>query len=97
MKRSFVVLTNAMGQGIGLRGLLWITVLLAVTVASIATGPVLAPADLVIRHARVYTVDDQHPWAESVAVLGDRIAWVGADSEAAAYIGASTHVVEEVR
>jgi len=70
------------------------TLLLAVTLASIASGPVPAPADLVIRHARVYTVDNEHPWAESVAVLGDRIAWVGADSEAAAYIGASTHVVD---
>ena len=94
MKGSFVVFTKTMRQRIGLRGLSWTTVLLAVTVASIASGPVSAPADLVIRHARVYTVDNEHPWAESVAVRGDRIAWVGADSEAAAYIGTSTHAVD---
>jgi hypothetical protein len=33
-------------------------------------------ADLVIRNARVYTVDPQRPWAQAVAVKGDRIAWV---------------------
>jgi len=70
------------------------TVLLAVTVASFAAGPASGPADLVIRHARVYTVDEQHPWAEAVVVRGDRIAWVGSDSEAVPYIGASTKVVD---
>lgn len=50
------------------------------------------PADLVIRHARVYTVDSAHPWAEAIAVKGDRILWVGDDKEAGTYIGASTKV-----
>ena len=94
MKRSCGVLVKEIGQGIGLRGLRWMTVLLAVTVASFAAGPVFGPADLVIRHARVYTVDEQHPWAEAVVVRGDRIAWVGSDSEAVPYIGASTKVVD---
>jgi predicted amidohydrolase YtcJ len=49
---------------------------------------------MVIRHARVYTVDEAHPWAEAVAVRGDRIAWVGSNAEAAAYIGNSTKVVD---
>jgi len=70
------------------------TVLLAVTLASLAAGQAPVPADLVIRRARVYTVDDRHPWAEAVAVRGDRIAWVGSDSDAAAYIGAPTRVVD---
>jgi len=94
MKRSCIVFAETMGRGIGLRGLYGMTVLLAVTLTSRAAGQALAPADLVIRHARVYTVDDRQPWAEAVAVRGDRIAWVGSDSEAAAYIGASTKVVD---
>lgn len=54
----------------------------------------VTPADMVIRHARVYTVDDARPWAEAVAVRDGRIAWVGSDAEAAAYIGNSTKVVD---
>ena len=51
-------------------------------------------ADLVVRNAKVYTADSQRPWAEAVAVKGDRIAWVGDDSGAAARIGASTRVID---
>ncbi len=38
--------------------------------------------DVLIRNARVYTVDDSQPWAEAVAIRGDRIVWVGSDAEA---------------
>ncbi len=52
------------------------------------------PADLLIRNARVYTVDSQHPWAQAVAIKADKIQWVGNDKDAAAYIGPSTRVVD---
>ena len=39
-----------------------------------------AAADLVVRNARVYTVDQALPWAGAVAVSGGRITWVGADA-----------------
>jgi hypothetical protein len=94
MKRSCRVLVKEIGQGIGLRALCWMAVLLAMTVPSFAADPVFGPADLVIRHAHVYTVDEQHPWAEAVVVRGDRIAWVGSDAEAVPYIRASTKVVD---
>src|SRR5437868_1381684 len=42
----------------------------------------IQPADLLVRNARVYTVDPGLPWSEAGAVQGDRIAWVGADSGA---------------
>ena len=51
-------------------------------------------ADIVIQHARAYTVDPSHPWAEAVAVRGDRIAWLGADQDAARFIGPSTKVID---
>ena len=41
------------------------------------------PASLVIRNARVYTVDPDRPWTSAVAIEGDRIAWVGDDADAA--------------
>jgi predicted amidohydrolase YtcJ len=67
---------------------------LFVTLGALPSDRTLGPADMVIRHARVYTVDDKHAWAEAVAVRGDRIAWVGSDAEASVYIGDGTKVVD---
>jgi predicted amidohydrolase YtcJ len=69
-------------------------VLLLVTLGALPADRALAPADMVIRHARVYTVDEKRVWAEAVAVRGDRIAWVGSDAEVTAYIGHATRVVD---
>jgi predicted amidohydrolase YtcJ len=52
------------------------------------------PADLVIRHASIYTEDPQHPWAQAIAVTADKIVWVGADDEADRYISKRTKVVD---
>jgi hypothetical protein len=51
-------------------------------------------ADLVIRNAKVYTVDPQRPWADAVAIQGDRIVWVGDESGAKVEIGHSTRVID---
>lgn len=51
-------------------------------------------ADVVIRHAQVYTVDVQRPWAEAVAIKQDRIMWVGDDHAATSYVGPSTKVID---
>ena len=52
------------------------------------------PADLVLRHGEIYTVDAARSWAESLAVRGDRIVFVGADAGAGAWIGPHTRVVD---
>ena len=51
-------------------------------------------ADLVIRNARVYTVDSAQPWAEAVAVRGERIVYVGPDSGIKRWIGDSTRIID---
>ena len=51
-------------------------------------------ADLVIRDARVYTVDPQRLWAQAVAVKGDRIVWVGDEGGVSSHIGQSTRVMD---
>jgi predicted amidohydrolase YtcJ len=51
-------------------------------------------ADLVIRNARVYTVDSQRPWAQAVAVKGERIAWVGDESDLSSHVGPKTRVID---
>jgi hypothetical protein len=45
--------------------------------------------DLIVRNARVYTVDPQQPWAEAFTVSGDRIDAVGSGSELAAEAAAT--------
>jgi predicted amidohydrolase YtcJ len=67
---------------------------LAVATLSGCAGPAAPPADLVLTHGHVYTVEPDHPWAEAVAIRGDRIARVGSDSEIAALKGPKTRVVD---
>ncbi len=59
--------------------------------ASAQTKPA---ADLIITHARIWTVDSNHPEAQAVAVLGDRIVGVGTDAEVTAWRGPETKVID---
>lgn len=59
-----------------------------------ATVPLRPPADLVVINAKVWTVDPARPRAEAVAVVGDRIAAVGATSEMQKWIGAATKTLD---
>lgn len=51
-------------------------------------------ADLILRNAKIYTVDANHPHADAVAVLGDRIVAVGADADVAGWRGPGTKVID---
>jgi len=51
-------------------------------------------ADLIITHAKVWTVDPSKPTAEAVAVLAERIAAVGSSAEIDAWRGARTRVID---
>ena len=50
----------------------------------------LAPADILIVHAKVYTLDPEKPWAQAVAIRHGRIQAVGRDEEVARYRGIGT-------
>src|SRR5437588_1742116 len=50
-------------------------------------------ATLIITNAAVYTVDKQHPRAEAVAVIGNRIAAVGSRAEIDLWRGPETKVI----
>jgi len=52
------------------------------------------PADLVLINGRVYTVDGAKPWAEAVAIRGDRIVAVGTTAQVRALAGARTRVID---
>src|SRR5262245_2109112 len=59
-----------------------------------ATGAAEAPADLLLTNGRIWTADDTRPWAEAVAVRGDRIVYVGDAKGAQALRGPKTEVRE---
>lgn len=60
--------------------------------ADTSTGPV--HADLLIKSARIYTMDENRPLAESVAVTGNRILAVGSDDELKGLVGPNTKVID---
>lgn len=51
-------------------------------------------ADTILANGRIYTVDEQHPWAESVAIRDGRIVAVGTAAETGKLKGAGTRVVD---
>src|ERR1700726_996691 len=51
-------------------------------------------ADLIIRNAKVWTVDKDHPTAQAVAVLGDRIVAGGSNADVEAWHGAHTRTID---
>ena len=55
-------------------------------------GPV--PPDLVITNARVFTNDTARPWAEAIAIKGQRVVAVGTTESIAALAGPSTQAID---
>ncbi|ORT56854.1 amidohydrolase [Streptomyces sp. CB03238] len=56
--------------------------------------PTTAPADLVLRGARIHTVDPRLPEAQALAVRDGRIVHVGTDADADRLTGPDTRVIE---
>ncbi|MET9424619.1 amidohydrolase [Streptomyces sp. NPDC006540] len=52
------------------------------------------PADLVLRNARIHTVDPALPEAEAMAVADGRIVRLGSDDDAKAWTGPDTRVID---
>ncbi|MFU8817659.1 MAG: amidohydrolase family protein, partial [Pseudomonadales bacterium] len=71
-----------------------VTVLtLALLGSAVPFGSALA-ADLILSNARIYTADAQRPWAEALAIAGDRIVAVGSGAEVLAHREADTRVID---
>ncbi|WP_329586458.1 amidohydrolase [Streptomyces sp. NBC_01362] len=52
------------------------------------------PAHLVLRNARIHTVDPAFPEAQAMAVVDGRIAWLGSDEDALGWTGPGTQVID---
>ncbi len=59
-----------------------------------ATGQSISPADVLVVNARIYTVNAHQPWAEALAIRGDRIVAVGTMKEIEAFRGPSSKVID---
>jgi predicted amidohydrolase YtcJ len=53
-----------------------------------------SPADLVVLHGRIYTVNAKQPWAQALAIRDGKILSVGAEREIEKYRGPSTKVID---
>ena len=53
-----------------------------------------SPADLVVLHGKIYTVNAKQPWAQALAIRGGQIIAVGSDKQMESYRGASTQVID---
>ena len=51
-------------------------------------------ADVIFSGGRVWTGDSANPWAEAVAVSGNRIVAVGSDEDVASFRGSDTRVID---
>jgi len=51
-------------------------------------------ADLIVTNANIYTVDKQHPKAEAMAIIGDRIVAVGTGAEIDLWRGPNTKTID---
>lgn len=69
-------------------------ILVAAACGEILSAPARPSADLIVLHAKVYTVNPQQPWAEAVAISGNKLVAVGSDNEIASYRGSNTKIIE---
>ncbi len=74
--------------------LVWFAPLIALCAAACSSAPLHGPADLVILHGHVWTVDKTRPRAAAVAVADGRIVAVGTDSEISEWIGPKTKQID---
>ena len=51
-------------------------------------------ADLIVTHARIYTVDDTRPFVSAMAIQGGKVQFVGSEREALQLRGANTRMLD---
>ena len=72
----------------------WACLLLAALPFSSSSTQTRVPADTVLVHARIYTVNSAHPWAEALAIRDGKILAVGSPKQISRLRGPSTNVID---
>jgi len=73
---------------------LTLAVLTVVSAAFAQQSVRIAPADIIIHHAKIYTLDQKRLWAESLAIHKGKIIAVGTDFEVERYRGIGTKMID---
>lgn len=73
---------------------LWLTAIMVISMGATIHAQEHPAAETIITNANVWTVDRNHPRAEAVAILGQRIVAVGSSVEMDAWRGPQTHVID---
>jgi predicted amidohydrolase YtcJ len=66
----------------------------AVGYASAQQSVRIAPADILIVHAKIYTLDSQKPWAQAVAIRKGKIIAIGREEEVERFRGIGTKRID---
>ncbi len=74
------------------RNVFWLIAILIP--GSVLRGDEPRPAELIIRHAKVITVDREFRVFEAVAIRGDRVLAAGSEAEIARLAGPATRIVD---
>jgi predicted amidohydrolase YtcJ len=53
-----------------------------------------AEMTLMLRNGRIWTGDAEHPWAEAIGIVGNRITVVGTNTEVASHLAKATRVID---
>jgi predicted amidohydrolase YtcJ len=53
-----------------------------------------SPADTILVHGRIYTVDTKHPWAQALAIRDGKLIAVGSNKEISSYRGPHTNILD---
>lgn len=68
--------------------------IMSTLIAVAGCRPTTGTADLILRNGLVHTVDERKAVAQAVAIIGDRIAFVGTNREVDAWRGPDTEVID---
>ena len=85
---------NALRHFRVLRSLLTPILMMASFTLAPAADAQSTPVSLAVVNARIWTGDPKRPWAEAIAVRGDRIAAVGSSAEIRKLTGAGAKIVD---
>lgn len=77
-----------------LPALLFLLLLLSAIAAHAQQSARVAPADILIVHAKIYTVNAKKPWAQSLAIRKGKIVAVGSDEQVARFRGMGTKMID---
>lgn len=68
--------------------------LIALLGGCVTSRDTVMPADLVLVNAKIFTADPARPWADALAVRGERVSLVGSTAEVRRLTGPDTRVID---